>query len=216
MVNLQKQIEMLNNEMGSQVSPEILSAFERSITDLKKSGIDKTCIGKGMKMPKFTLKSSDGGSVNSDDLLSGRDKVVMAFIRGLWCPYCNLELKALQDSLEKLEKCNAELVAVSPQKSEFSSGMKEKNSLSYDILTDENNLLAKKLGISFCLQDYVKPYYRQLGIDLNEFNGNAMDSLPIPAIYVFDKDHTIIYSFIDANYMNRVSIDELISNLSQV
>lgn len=140
----------------------------------------------------------------------------MAFIRGLCCPYCNLELKALQDSLEKLEKCNAELVAVSPEKSEFSSGMKEKNSLSYDILTDENNLLAKKLGISFCLQNYVKPYYRQLGIDLNEFNGNAMDSLPIPAIYVFDKDHTITYSFIDANYMNRVSIDELISNLSQV
>lgn len=213
MTNLQKQIENLNTEISSQLPSEILSAFADSIADLKKKGIENNCITKGMKIPQFTLKSSVGAIVSSEDLLTKYDKVIVAFFRGIWCPYCNLELKALQDSLNKIENNKVKLVAISPQKAEYSLSMKEKNKITFDILIDENNSFAKKLGISFSLQDYVISHYQQLGIDLKEFNGNNENNLPAPAIFIFDKDYNVTYAFVDTNYMNRANIDELIISL---
>ncbi|KAF5271784.1 hypothetical protein FQR65_LT17591 [Abscondita terminalis] len=52
--------------------------------------------------------------------------------------------------------------------------------------------------------DFVKPYYEELGIDLAAFNANNTYELPIPAIFVVDTDHTIIYTFADTDYTNRI------------
>ncbi len=87
------------------------------------------------------------------------------------------------------------------------------NAITFDVLIDENNAFAKQLGISFHLQDFVKPHYQQLGIDLKEFNGNNEDSLPIPVIYVVSEDYNVAYSIVEANYMNEINIDELIMSL---
>lgn len=213
MTNLQKQIENLNQTMSSQLPQEILNAFADSIADLKKDRIEDRSFRKGMKARSFSLKSSQGKTINSDNLLGEYDKIILVFFRGDWCPYCNLELRALQEALSRIENKKAKLIAASPQKQEYSSDMREKNQLSFDILFDKDNTLANQFGISFNLQDFVVPYYLQLGIDLNVHNGNNQNALPIPAVFVIDKDYNITYSFVDADYTNRVDIEELIKNL---
>lgn len=213
MTNLQKQIENLNQTMSSQLPQEILNAFADSIADLKKDRIEDRSFRKGMRARSFSLKSSQGKTINSDSLLGEYDKIILAFFRGDWCPYCNLELRALQEALSRIENKKAKLIAASPQKQEYSSDMREKNQLSFDILFDKDNTLANQFGISFNLQDFVVPYYLQLGIDLNVHNGNNQNALPIPAVFVIDKDYNITYSFVDADYTNRVDIEELIKNL---
>lgn len=213
MTNLQKQIENLNQTMSSQLPQEILNAFADSIADLKKDRIEDRSFRKGMKARSFSLKSSQGKTINSDNLLGEYDKIILVFFRGDWCPYCNLELRALQEALSRIENKKAKLIAASPQKQEYSSDMREKNQLSFDILFDKDNTLANQFGISFNFQDFVVPYYLQLGIDLNVHNGNNQNALPIPAVFVIDKDYNITYSFVDADYTNRVDIEELIKNL---
>ena len=213
MTKLQKQIENLNNEMSEQLPKEILQAFSSSIIDLEKKELTKSALQKGMKLPHFNLKTIKGTDIASDDLLNKHEKIILAFFRGSWCPYCNLELKALQDSLDKIENKNIKLLGISPQKPNYSMIMSEQNNISFDILFDKDNTFAKQLEIVFQLQDFVIPHYEQLGIKLNEYNGNEDNTLPIPAIYVVDKDYNITYSFVDPNYMNRVDIDDLISNL---
>lgn len=213
MTNLQKQIENLNQTMSSQLPQEILNAFADSIADLKKDRIEDRSFRKGMKARSFSLKSSQGKTINSDNLLGEYDKIILVFFRGDWCPYCNLELRALQEALSRIENKKAKLIAASPQKQEYSSDMREKNQLSFDILFDKDNTLANQFGISFNLQDFVVPYYLQLGIDLNVHNGNNQNALPIPAVFVIDKDYNITYSFVDADYTSRVDIEELIKNL---
>ena len=69
------------------------------------------------------------------------------------------------------------------------------------------------MGISIELQDFVLPYYQALGIDLMHFNKNNDNSLPVPAVFVIDQNGKIIYKFVDANYMNRIDIDELLQTL---
>jgi len=206
------QIEQLNHELSSQLPQDILNAFGSSVEDLKTKNIEHNSIQVGQKMPEFLLPNAYGEKIHSTQILK-KGKMILAFYRGSWCPYCNLELKFLQDNLSRIKEKNAVLVAISPQNPDHSLTMVEKNNLEFEVLTDHNNDFAKKLGIVFQLQDFVLPYYQNLGIDLSLFNNNKENTLPVPAVFVVDENSKIIYKFLDVNYMNRIDIEELIQVL---
>ena len=212
MNELAKQIEQFNNELATQVPQQVLEAFRKSIEDLQTKNIEEKSIKLGEIMPEFLLPNVKNEIINSNEILKN-GKMIIAFYRGSWCPYCNLELKMLQDHLPKIKDKNATLVAISPQSPDNSLTVVEKHNLTFEVLTDTDNLFAKQLGISFELQDFVLPYYQALGIDLMHFNKNNDNSLPVPAVFVIDQNGKIIYKFVDANYMNRIDIDELLQTL---
>ncbi|MDG4651989.1 peroxiredoxin-like family protein [Chryseobacterium arthrosphaerae] len=212
MNTLAKQIEQLNQELSSQLPQEVINAFGKSVDDLKTKNMEDRCIRPGEKMPEFILPNATGKMIDSNDILK-KGKMILAFYRGSWCPYCNLELKFLQDNLSRIKDKNAVLIAVSPQTPDHSLSMAEKNKLGFEVLSDQNNDFAKKLGIVFQLQDFVLPYYRNLGINLSEFNNNDENLLPVPAVFVVDQDRRIIFKYLDVNYMNRVDVEELIQAL---
>ncbi|WP_241330287.1 peroxiredoxin-like family protein [Chryseobacterium arthrosphaerae] len=212
MNTLAKQIEQLNQELSSQLPQEVINAFGKSVDDLKTKNMEDRCIQPGEKMPEFLLPNATDKMIDSNDILK-KGKMILAFYRGSWCPYCNLELKFLQDNLSRIKDKNAVLIAVSPQTPDHSLSMAEKNKLGFEVLSDQNNDFAKKLGIVFQLQDFVLPYYRNLGINLSEFNNNDENLLPVPAVFVVDQDRRIIFKYLDVNYMNRVDVEELIQAL---
>ncbi|EKT4520656.1 AhpC/TSA family protein [Flavobacterium psychrophilum] len=212
MTDLATQIQQFNIELATQVPQEVLEAFGKSIEDLKTKNIEEKSIKIGETMPNFSLKNVKNEVVNSSDILKN-GKMIIAFYRGSWCPYCNLELKALQEKTAEFKKKNATLIAISPQSPDNSLTVIEKHHLTFEVLTDKGNIFAKQLGITFELQDFVLPYYHALGIDLSSFNKTDDNSLPIPAVFVVDESSKIIYKFADVNYMNRIDIDELLKTL---
>lgn len=212
MNTLATQIEQLNDELSSQLPQEVLNAFGSSIEDLKTKNIEESSIQIGEQIPEFSLPNVYGKKVNSTEILKN-GKIILAFYRGSWCPYCNLELKSLQDNISRIKERNAVLIAISPQSPDHSLAMVEKNNIEFEVLTDHNNDFAKKLGIVFQLQDFVLPYYQNLGIDLAIFNKNNENTLPIPAVFVVDENNKVLYKFLDVNYMNRVNVEELIQIL---
>lgn len=212
MNSLAKQIENLNNELSKQVPQEVLEIFEKSITDLKTQNIENKSIKIGTIVTPFSLLNTQNQLIHSKDILS-KGKMILAFFRGSWCPYCNLELRELQNNIAKIAGKNATLVAVSPQSPDHSMALTEKHELTFEVFTDKNNALAKQLGISFKLQEFALPIYQAIGIDLKDFNLNDENTLPIPAVLVIDTDGCVIYKFIDSDYRNRLDIDELIQSL---
>lgn len=212
MTDLATQIQQFNIELATQVPQEVLDTFGKSIEDLETKNIEEKSIKIGETIPNFSLKNAKNEVVNSSDILKN-GKMIIAFYRGSWCPYCNLELKALQEKTAEFKEKNTTLVAISPQSPDNSLTFIEKHNLTFEVLTDKDNIFAKQLGIVFELQDFVLPYYHALGIDLTNFNKNNDNSLPIPAVFVVNEDGKIIYKFADANYMNRIDIDELIKTL---
>ena len=212
MSELAKQIEQFNNELATQFPQEVLEAFGKSIEDIKTKNIEEKSIKLNEIMPSFSLLNAKNEIIHSEEILKS-GKMIIAFYRGSWCPYCNLELKALQDNLSKINDKKASLVAISPQSPDNSLTIIEKHNLTFEVLTDKDNTFAKQLGIAFELQDFVLPYYNALGIDLTNFNKNNDNSLPIPAVFVVNQEGKIIYKFADVNYMNRVDIDELLNTL---
>lgn len=212
MKNLKQQIEELNESLANQLPTEILEVFGKSIQDLRTKNIEENSISIGNMFPDFNLPNTNDETVQLKELLKN-EKVIVAFFRGSWCPYCNLELKALQDNLKQITDRKATLVAISPQMPDYSKELKGNHNLDFELLTDKNNTLAKQLGISFGLQDYVIPVYGNLGIELSEYNENDNNELPVPAVFVIDTNGSITYKFVDTNYMNRINIQELIEQL---
>jgi len=51
----------------------------------------KNALNVGAKMPSFSLKDSNGKTIESVDLLKQANLVVV-FYRGSWCPFCNRQL----------------------------------------------------------------------------------------------------------------------------
>ncbi|MEG0926299.1 peroxiredoxin-like family protein [Chryseobacterium sp.] len=209
---LAMQIEQLNREFSLQLPNEIVEAFGQSIEDLKNKKIEENSIQIGEEIPEFSMLNTRGEIINSMEISKNR-KMILAFYRGSWCPYCNLELKFLQDNLSRIKDKNTVLIAISPQNIDHSLNMTEKNSLEFEVLTDTDNHFAEKLGIVFQLQDFVLPYYQSLGIDLSNYNKNTNHKLPVPAVFVVDENKVVTYKFLDVNYMNRVDVEELISAL---
>lgn len=212
MENLKQQIDELNDNLAKQFPPEILNAFSQSIEELKALGIEESSIGIGECFPDFSLINTKNEIVGLKELLK-KGPVIAAFFRGNWCPYCNLELKALQDNLSEITAANSTLIAISPQNAVHNEELKSNHQLGFELLMDNNNQLAKQVGISFGLQDAIIPVYDSLGIRLADYNGNDHNELPVPAVFVIDKDGRITYKFVDTNYMNRINILQLIEQL---
>lgn len=212
MNELAMQIEQFNKELITQIPKEVLEAFGKSIEDLKTKSIGEKSIKLNDRMPGFSLTNAKNETIHSNDILKN-GKMIVAFYRGSWCPYCNLELKVLEDNLPRIIEKKASLVAISPQSPDNSLTLVEKHKLTFEVLTDSHCDFAKQLGIVFELQDFVLPYYHSLGIDLSDFNKNNDNLLPIPAVFAVDESGKVIYKFADANYMNRLDIEKLLQSL---
>ncbi|NDI86358.1 peroxiredoxin-like family protein [Undibacterium crateris] len=148
--------------------------------------------------------------------LLAQGPLVLNFYRGLWCPYCNLELAALQKSLATIEGLNATLVAVSPQTPEASAATASKLGLSFKVLVDQGNQLAWEFGLVFTLSESLRPIYAAIGIDLPAANGDNSFMLPMPATYIIARDGTIAYAFVDADYTHRMEPSDMCAVLERL
>ena len=142
----------------------------------------------GDTIPAFTLSDATGKQVSSDQILES-GPVVISFYRGGWCPYCNLELWALQKALPEIKANNASLLAISPESPDHSLTTQEQYALKFPVLSDHKNQVAKKFGLVFELgSELVSLYKDKFEFDLVTINGTKNVELPIPATYVVDRE----------------------------
>jgi peroxiredoxin len=164
------------------------------------------------KAPDFKAKDQHGKDIRLKDLLK-QGPVVLVFYRGHWCPFCNRQLKKLEDSLQFIRDKGATLIAVSPEKPENISKTVEKTGADYSILHDEGLKIMKAYEVEFEVQENTINRYRNTGIDLEKINGKDWKYLPVPAIYIIDKESNITYRFFDTDYKKRPSVQEILKNL---
>jgi peroxiredoxin len=194
--------------------PEIHPVMERATAELIASGQARRALKAGDVAPEFTLDNPDGEPVSSAQLLE-RGALVISFYRGVWCPYCNLELQALEDALAAFKEQGAELVAISPQNAVNSRKSIRTNQLSFPILSDSHNDVAAAFGIRFALPDYLVDLYKNLKNDLPAFNGDQSWTLPMPARYVIGQDGTILYAEVNPDYTHRPEAEDMLPVLRQ-
>ncbi|CCD90822.1 putative alkyl hydroperoxide reductase [Bradyrhizobium sp. ORS 375] len=194
------------------VPPSVIETMHRATAELIAIGAAARALKAGDTAPAFTLNDPDGQPVSSVDLLA-RGPLVVSFYRGVWCPYCNMELQALQAALPAFEELGASLVAISPQTAANSRKSVRQNELRFPILSDVRNDVAAAFGLRFALPDYLVDLYKSLKNDLPAFNGDPSWTLPMPARYVIGQDGRILYAEVNPDYTRRPEPEDMLPAL---
>ena len=215
-MTLQDQLDVFKADFETRVAPpEAVAIIHRTTDELVASGQAGRARHAGDQAPAFVLSDSDGNPIALADLLA-RGPVVLTFYRGVWCPYCNLELKALEAAAADIRAAGATLVAISPQLPVVSRKARRDNKLSFPILSDAGNQVADAFGLRFRLQDELIALYKGFGIDLPAVNGDVSETLPMPARYVIAPDGRIAYAEVNPDYTRRPDPSELFPVLARL
>jgi len=201
-MSLKTQIDAFEVQKKANVPADILNLMDVTTEKLIAEQLSKHALKVGDKFPAFELPDSKGKQISSTELLA-KGPLVLSFYRGGWCPYCNLELRALNNMQQAFADQNAQLVAVSPQLPDESLSTQQQNELAYTVLSDVSNSLAKKCGLVFTLDERLIPVYDQLGLDIPKANGDESYELPLPATYVIDCQGVIQFAFAHEDYTLR-------------
>jgi peroxiredoxin len=124
-----------------------------------------------------------------------------------------LELDALQEVIGDIKTLGANLIAISPQLPEFSRKLISQKNLTFDLLSDPGNNVAKTFGIVFTFPEDLKNLYLKFGIDVAKHNGDDSWTLPMPARFIIDQSATIRYAQVDPDYTVRPEPEHTIDAL---
>lgn len=213
MPTLRDQIAAFQQQSLSRMPAELLETLRADTRSLVQSDVAAQALGEGRRAPSFVLPNAIGTEVRSEDLLR-QGPLVINFYRGAWCPYCNLELRALQEVLPAIRAAGAQLVAISPNLPDKSLTSTEKHGLQFEVLTDAHNQLARQYGLVITLDETVRSIYLQIGFDVPEHNGDDTWEIPMPATYVVAPNGEIVFSFVSADYTQRAEPQEILNALA--
>ncbi|MDT7728742.1 MAG: hypothetical protein QOI21_5318 [Actinomycetota bacterium] len=208
-MSLEDQLDQQRKKAWEARTPEERQTRADAIDQVDKAGVARAALAVGEKLPQFVLADARGRQVDIEDLLAD-GPVVISFYRGGWCPYCNLELRALQARLHELHRLGTSLVAISPELPDRSLSTEEKNELRFPVLSDPGNEVARKFRIVHEISPEVVAYQRRNGNDVATYNGAETAEVPLPATYVADQDGVVQYAFVSADYTRRSDPDEVV------
>ncbi len=213
--DLAAQLKRQNDDARERIPAESLTIMDAATARLDASGLAESGVGVGDRAPGFELPDASGATVSLSSLLE-RGPVVLAFYRGGWCPYCSLELRALQARLPEIAAAGATLVAVSPQTPDNSLSTAERLELEFPVLSDVGNVVARSFGLVFTLPEDLREVYTGFGLDLPAANGDDSFELPIPATYVIAASGEVAWRFADPDYTRRGEPDDVIDALGSL
>ncbi|TPN22295.1 AhpC/TSA family protein [Mesorhizobium sp. B2-3-3] len=191
------------------VPPSVIETMHRATAELIASGAAERALKAGNMAPVFTLNDPEGKPVSSAELLK-KGPLVLSFYRGVWCPYCNMDLQALEAAKPEFDRLGASLVAISPQTAPNSRKSVRQNSLTFPILSDARGEVAAAFGLRFQLPGYLIDLYKSLKNDLPSFNDDPSWTLPMPARYVIGQDGTILYAEVNPDYTRRPEPEDML------
>jgi peroxiredoxin len=216
---------MIKNELDAHTSKVVarLGADAAAILFDGQIGQARTVVNgaldKGQKAPSFELPDADGNLIALGIRLKN-GPVVVTFYRGGWCPYCNIALRALQSHLPEIKRLGGSLIAISPELPDQSLSTREKLALGFDVLSDRDNVVARRFGLVYRVSDAARQRLLELGRDLVAHNGSQTWELPITATYVIDPNGLIVFAHVDADYRDRLDpaliVEALRSNTSSI
>lgn len=205
----QQDLAATAQHLNSVLPASASATIDRGIYEVAASGLLAGVLKPGQPAPDFTLPDAAGQPVQLGQLLA-EGPVVLTFYRGNWCPYCNVQLRAYQQLLPQLRQLGATLVAVSPQTPDFTGLTASEKNLTFPVLSDVGNHVARQYGLAFGVGSEVAATLRSLGIDLAEFNGTAADELPLTATFVVAPDGRVVWQWVEANFKHRAEPSEIL------
>lgn len=193
----------------------ILAVFSREQQQLAAAGIPADVAQPGTVLPDAELVDVHGHATSLGSVLRQAPSIVVLY-RGVWCPHCNLALSAYQSMLPKLTGRGVQLVAISPQTPDNSLSMQEKHSLTFTVLSDPGNTLARHLGILTRPTEEAQQAQQRLGLDLTVVNADGTAGLPMPTTMAVDTGGVVRWIDVHPDYSTRTEPAAILAALDDL
>lgn len=195
------------------------TADERAVMARAREALAKALpdpgIQAGERAPDFTLPNAFGQQVSLHDELK-KGPVVLVFYRGAWCPFCNLHLRALRESLPQFQALGAQLIAVTPQTPDKSLEQFKAAPREFEVLSDLDSDVMRAYRLYFEVDPDLAEVYRKHGLDLIEYNGPGRNVLPAPGTFVIDRNGIVRAMQADTDYTKRMEPADIIRALEML
>ncbi|WP_158851046.1 peroxiredoxin-like family protein [Algibacter sp. L1A34] len=201
---------------GRQANPDFMKGVDDVIIKAKAFQQGENAIKIGKKAPGFELPNPNGESISLDTLLN-KGPLVITFYRGDWCPYCNLQLRALQARLSDIHELGATLVAISPQVPDGSMTKNEISEMEFIVLSDQDAKIASQYGVAWEVPEFLLDHMRvDRNLDLEKINNGNSNILPIPATFILGSDGIVKWNYVNVDYRTRSEPEEIIEALKKL
>ncbi|HDZ8846920.1 peroxiredoxin-like family protein [Aeromonas veronii] len=215
MPTLEQKIKEYDAIKRTKVPGDVLAVMEGVTEALRASGLGQGAFVTGDQFPDFALPDQHGVVRPLSHYLA-EGPVVLNIYRGGWCPYCNLEMQALNIALPEFVKRGVTLLGLTPEMPTTAQDTLTANELAITVLSDEGNRVSASLGLVFELPEVLRPIYERFGIDIPASNGDDSFTLPVPATYILGQDRVARYHFVNVDYTQRAEPTQLIAELDRL
>jgi len=213
MTLLAEQLQDFKQQFETETPAHMLEVLSRSISLLQAEKVQGTALTKGDKAPDFQLRDTAGKYISLKQTLEN-GPCILTFFRGGWCPYCVIELSQWQKLLR--QHPDLQLIAITPETDPYSQHTRQEHDISFPIVTDKNNMLARQFGLLWRLDEDMKQLLLKWKVDLQQRHNSSRFELPVPATYVLDSQANIQFAFIEEDYTLRAEPQEAIDALRQI
>lgn len=185
--------------------PGLARAYDRLVKRL--ADIVRGSIGPavGERMPDFTMPDQSGTLVSLASLLR-RGPLLISFNRGHWCPYCRIDLRALAATLPDIQRQGGQIVSIMPDTASFTGAMQRSEALPFPVLSDIDLGYTLALGLVYWVGTEVVDLYKELGIELERYQGGGSQFLPLTAKFVVGPDGRVSARHVDIEFRDRVEV----------
>ena len=125
-------------------------------------------------------------------------------------------MQAYQKRLSEFQALGASIIAITPEQPEKSVATTEKDHLSFNVLSDAGNHVARQFKLVFPVAEVLRPIYKNIGADLPAYNGDESWELPMPGTFVIDTSGTVRLAFVDADYTRRLEPQAIVDCLREI
>ena len=169
----------------------------------------------GDMAPDFVLPNQHGCLMRLSELLD-YGPVAVLFVRGGWCPFATITLRAYQAALPQIHEAGGSLFALTPQPPDRCSTMAERDLLAFSTLSDTDNAVAERYGVAYELPEVIRPLYLRLGHDLPRINGTGDWRIPLPATFLVGTDGRIVLEDVRPANHERLEPATLVDTLQSL
>lgn len=194
--------------------PEFAAGIDRFVARIRDACAGSNAPKPGELLPPFILPDERGRLVTLEELLAN-GPVAVCFHRGHWCPFCKMNMIALAKAHRMIDALRGHLVAITPERWRFATALKTQAGADFPALTDMDNGYALSLGIAVWLGSEMEGLITARGHKLPLYQGNKAFIVPIPATFVVRRDGIITARYLNPDYRERMSIEDLAAALQQ-
>ena len=175
--------------------------------------LQRKALKKNDKAPLFTLPNINDECVQLETLLS-EGKSILVFSGSTWYRYSPFGLLAWQEVFEQSDNQDTKILAIYPDKPDSAAIAKWRVDHSIEILCDVGNNVAKQFGLVVKVSpDKAKKLPKTITIDIISLTSEEETEVTMPAIYVVNKDRTILHVSFDIDGHSSRNVKKILDGL---